>query len=186
MVAKLYGMNLGMGELKLLERFCLHADEQTYECPPWRIRSFSSFKVKNVTQNISSSGSWIPLIFNPFILFNAYFGLPIFYKNSKFSISLLCPVFFRKTLLQLCTTNNIWKHPPRENNPIRISYFLDGCTQRIKIQVGILKLQKTKKYIHFFILYLKMKFSVYSVRKRWWYRGLIMHSCRRVKKIVVF
>lgn len=39
MVDQLYEMNLGMGELKLLERFCLHVDEQTYERSAEGIRS---------------------------------------------------------------------------------------------------------------------------------------------------
>lgn len=52
---------------------------------------------------------------------------------------------------------------------------------RIKIQVETLKHQKTK-YIHILNLYLKMKFTVHSVRTRRWSRGLIMHSCRRAKK----
>lgn len=71
-----------------------------------------------------------------------------FTKIQNFPIFLLHPVFFRNTLLQLSTTNKIQKIPPRENNPIRISYFLDGCTQRIKIQVGTLKLQKTEVHTY--------------------------------------
>jgi len=37
MVDQLYCMNLRMGEWKLLERLCLHADEQSYECPAERL-----------------------------------------------------------------------------------------------------------------------------------------------------